>query len=234
VNLLDNQSQHDVAVDLNVGVVERSRVDPLIIDKPDSVRASCSMNPTTPVTPSSDDSIECLLLLDDFANGGTVHVANGRAYMKAESVHFSSLEDVNVRVSVAAALIKKAFLPIPTDEAKTIEEAVGGFVKWPKRLVEIEIAKESRGPVVTQALKVGGDSEPSPEDDKKISYKLINPKFRLLAQHANRIMLPKGDSINVKVCASIAVVPIPVTFEDVREFLRYEEIGASCITVYMG
>ena len=60
MNLLDKQSQHDVAVDLNVGVVERSRVDPLIIDKPDSVQASCSMNPTTPVTPCSDESIKCI------------------------------------------------------------------------------------------------------------------------------------------------------------------------------
>jgi len=216
VNLLDKQSQHEVA------------------DKPDSVRASCSMNPTTPVTPCSDENIECILLLDDFMNGGTIHVANGRAYMNAEHVHFSSLEDVNVRVSIATALIKKAFLPIPTDEAKTIEEAVGGFVKWPKRLIETEIAKESRGPVVTQGLKVGGGSEPSADDDKKISYTLINPKFRLLAQHANRVMLPKGDAINVKVCASIAVERIPVMFDDVKEFLTYEEIGASCITVYMG
>ena len=47
-------------------------------------------------------------------------------------------------------------------------------------------------------------------------------------------MLPKGDSINVKVCASIAVEHIPVMFDDVKEFLRYKEIDASCITVYMG
>ena len=70
------------------------------MEKPNSVRASCSLNPTTPVTPSSDESVECLLFIDDDVNGGTIHVANGRAYRNGSVVHFLPLEEGNVRVTV--------------------------------------------------------------------------------------------------------------------------------------
>ena len=214
-------------------VDDRPKIDPIVVEKPNSVRASCSLNPTTPVTPSSDESVECLLFIDDTEFGGTIHVANGRAYMNGGVVHFSPLEEGNLRVAVLGVLIKKAKLPIPTEEAQTIEDAIGGFVSWPKRLIEVDTGIESRGPVVKQLSKLGFESEASIDDAKKIPYKVINPKYRLLAQHANKVMLPEGDVIMVNVSPSLAAIPIPVSFEDISDFLQYLEIGAGSITVYM-
>ena len=79
------------------------------------------------MTPSSDESAKCLLLIDDDVKGGTIHVVNGQAYMNVAVVHFSPLEEGNVRVTVLGILIKKAKISIPTEEAKTIEDAIGGL-----------------------------------------------------------------------------------------------------------
>ncbi|GMN68849.1 hypothetical protein TIFTF001_037903 [Ficus carica] len=44
----------------------------------------------------------------------------------------------NVRVSINVPKFKKSPLPIPTYDATTMEDAVNGFVAWPKRLVELD------------------------------------------------------------------------------------------------
>ena len=93
-------------------------------------------------------------------------------------------------------------------------------------MIEVEIARESRGLIVKQASKPGCDIEPRVGDGKKIPYKVINAKFRLLAQHANKVMLPQGD-------VSLVAIPISVAFNDIFEFLQYEEIGAPSTTIYM-
>ncbi|GMN58848.1 hypothetical protein TIFTF001_027940, partial [Ficus carica] len=59
------------------------------------------------------------------------------AYMDCvptDTVHGISLGEENVRVTITVPKLKCALLPIPTNEATCIEEAVGGFVAWPKRL----------------------------------------------------------------------------------------------------
>lgn len=146
-----------------------SKVDPIIVEKLTSVRASCSLNPTTPVTPCSNESVECFLYIDDIVEGNTIHVANGRVYLNEGVIHFSSLEEGNARVSVSGVLVKKAKLPIPTEEALTVEDAMGGFVSWPRRLIETETtAKESRGPP-----KLESTSQPTPDDNRRINYKVI-------------------------------------------------------------
>ena len=86
-------------IDPNI-VDDRPKIDHVVVEKPNSVRASCSLNPTTPVTPSSDESVDCLLFIDDVVKGGTIHVANGRAYMNGGVVHFSPLEERNLCVAV--------------------------------------------------------------------------------------------------------------------------------------
>ena len=89
-------------------VDDRLKIDPIVVEKPNSVRASCSLNPTTPVTPTSDESVECLLFIDDVVKGGMIHVANGRAYVNGSVVHSLPLEEGNVRVTVLVVLIKKS------------------------------------------------------------------------------------------------------------------------------
>ncbi|GMN27824.1 hypothetical protein TIFTF001_001816 [Ficus carica] len=73
------------------------------------------------------------------------------AYMDCvptDTVHGIPLGAGNVRVTISVPKLKRALLPIPTNEATYIEEAVGGFVAWPKKLVVIQssLSQASRGP----------------------------------------------------------------------------------------
>ncbi|GMN44730.1 hypothetical protein TIFTF001_013925 [Ficus carica] len=102
--------------------------------------------PTLPV-----DSQECKLYIFDEVQGGQLLVAFGRAWLESlptDTVHGIPLGEENVRVSINVSKLKKSPLPIPTYEATTVEDAINGFVAWPKRLVEIEksMNKASRGP----------------------------------------------------------------------------------------
>ncbi|GMN62915.1 hypothetical protein TIFTF001_031987 [Ficus carica] len=83
--------------------------------------------------------------------GGQLLVAFGRAWLEnlpTDTVHGIPLGEGNVRVSINVQKLKKSPLPIPTYEVTTVEDAINGFVAWPKRLVELDMSmkKASRGP----------------------------------------------------------------------------------------
>ncbi|GMN66588.1 hypothetical protein TIFTF001_035655 [Ficus carica] len=64
-----------------------------------------------------------------------------RAYMDCaptDTIHGIPLGEGNVRVTINVPKLKRALLPIPTNEATYIEEAVGGFVAWSKKLVVLQ------------------------------------------------------------------------------------------------
>ncbi|GMN30975.1 hypothetical protein TIFTF001_041527 [Ficus carica] len=64
------------------------------------------------------------------------------------TVHGIPLGEENVRVTITILKLKCALLPILTNEVTIIEEAIGGFVVWPKRLIAIEtrLSHASRSP----------------------------------------------------------------------------------------
>ncbi|GMN65903.1 hypothetical protein TIFTF001_034968 [Ficus carica] len=75
----------------------------------------------------------------------------GPAYMDCvptDTVHGIPLREDNVRVTITVPKLKRALLPIPTNEATYIEEAVGEFVAWPKKLVVVQtsLSQASQGP----------------------------------------------------------------------------------------
>ncbi|GMN33445.1 hypothetical protein TIFTF001_041893 [Ficus carica] len=112
---------------------------PETVDQHNSFKASCTLNEkdadAPDLQPMPNESKECQLFLTDFINGGEVLVALGRAYMDCvptDTVHGIPLGAGNVRVTISVPKLKRALLPIPTNEATYIEEAVGGFVAWPK------------------------------------------------------------------------------------------------------
>ncbi|GMN64636.1 hypothetical protein TIFTF001_033718 [Ficus carica] len=69
-----------------------------------------------------------------------------------DTVHGIPLGEENVRVTITVPKLKRALLPIPTNEATCIEEAVSGFVAWPKRLVIIQTS-------LSQAIQQNVDRE---------------------------------------------------------------------------
>ncbi|GMN66800.1 hypothetical protein TIFTF001_035864 [Ficus carica] len=109
------------------------------VDQHNSFKASCTLNekeagPSDP-NPMLNASRECHLFIPDLVNGGIVLVAIGRAYVDCvptDTVHWIPLGEENVRVTITVPKINRALLPIPTNEATSVEEAVGGFVAWPK------------------------------------------------------------------------------------------------------
>ncbi|GMN58860.1 hypothetical protein TIFTF001_027954 [Ficus carica] len=124
------------------------------VDQHNSFKASCTINeketgPSDP-KPMPNASNECQLFIHDLVNGGDVLVAIGRAYMDCiptDTVHGIPLGEENVQVTITVPKLNRALLPIPTNEATSIEEAVGGFVAWPKSLVVVQtsLSQESKG-----------------------------------------------------------------------------------------
>ncbi|GMN31552.1 hypothetical protein TIFTF001_046526 [Ficus carica] len=115
------------------------------VDQHNSFKASCTLNEkgveaSDPKT-MPNASKECHLFLPDLINGGDVLVATGRAYMECvptDTIHGIPLGEENVRVTITVPKLKGALLPIPTHDATSIEEAVSGFVAWPKKLVIVQ------------------------------------------------------------------------------------------------
>ena len=85
---------------------------------------------------------------------GTVDniVAYGTAFFKdppGQLCHGYPLGDANVRVSIDHAKEEKAAVPYPTEDIKTVKQAMGSIISWPKELV-IRLAPAS--PVTVRTL----------------------------------------------------------------------------------
>ncbi|GMN40319.1 hypothetical protein TIFTF001_009550 [Ficus carica] len=123
------------------------------VDQHNSFKASCSIQEKQHRVPPtmSVDSQECKLYIFNELHGGQLLVAFGRAWLESlpiDTVHEIPLGKGNVRVSINMSKLKKTALPIPTYEVTTVEEAVNGFVAWPKTLVELDTSMNnaSQGP----------------------------------------------------------------------------------------
>ncbi|GMN61280.1 hypothetical protein TIFTF001_030370 [Ficus carica] len=117
------------------------------LDQHNNFKASCTLNEKkagpSVLQPMPNASKECQLFLTNLVNEGDVLVVIGKAYMDCvptDTVHGIPLGEENVRVTITVPKLKRALLPISTNEATCIEEAVGGFVAWPKRLVVVQIS----------------------------------------------------------------------------------------------
>ncbi|GMN63851.1 hypothetical protein TIFTF001_032928 [Ficus carica] len=83
------------------------------------------------------------------------HTKSGHSNFSSPLFHFLPqpalgipLVEENVRVTITVPKLNRALLPIPTNEATSIEEVVGGFVAWPKSLVIVQtsLSQISKGP----------------------------------------------------------------------------------------
>ncbi|GMN27161.1 hypothetical protein TIFTF001_044084 [Ficus carica] len=230
------------------------------VDQHNSFKASCSAQekqdgvaepPTMPV-----DSQECKLYIFDEVQGGQLLVAFGRVWLESlptDTVHGIPLREGNVRVSINVPKLKKSPLPIPTYDATTVEDAVNGFVAWPKSLVELDMSmnKASRGPshvpdpaagnkkcqkkVGNKTIDSRTEVQQGAQEQKLVfDFNNINRAMRPLAYYAHSFMR-QGNQIEVPIPYTIMGFDMPVflTFEDIYEFNNLQEISANCILVYM-
>ncbi|GMN35646.1 hypothetical protein TIFTF001_042259 [Ficus carica] len=186
------------------------------VDQHNSFKASCSAQekqdgvaepPTMPV-----DSQECKLYIFDEVQGGQLLVAFGRVWLESlptDTVHGIPLGEGNVRVSINVPKLKKSPLPIPTFDATTVEDAVNGFVAWPKSLVELDMSmnKASRGPSHVPDPAAGNK-----KCQKKAGNKTIDS--RTVVQQGNQIEVPIPDTIMG------FDMPVFLSFEDIYEYLE--------------
>lgn len=112
-----------------------------------SIMTSRQQEPTDPLPPStaarpstkgscclplSEDAEHCDLYVEDPLR----HlVARGSIHSLGATVHHIQIQDDQLRVTVEDVLIGDALVPMPTDEVKTVSQAKGTFILWPKHLV---------------------------------------------------------------------------------------------------
>ncbi|GMN35120.1 hypothetical protein TIFTF001_042171 [Ficus carica] len=145
----------------------------------------------------------------------------------SQELHGIPLGEGNVRVSINVPKLKKAPLPIPTYEATTVEDAINGFVAWPKTLVELDTSmnKASRGPSHVADLESG----------KKKTPKKAWKKNHRLSDRGTTSSMRQGNQIEVPIPYTIMTFEMPVflSYEDIYEFINLQEISANYILVYM-
>ncbi|GMN58632.1 hypothetical protein TIFTF001_027735 [Ficus carica] len=233
------------------------------VDQHNSFKASCTLNEKGAEASDSktmpNESKECHLFLPDLINGGDVLAANGRAYMECvptDTIHGIPLGEEKVRVTITVPKLKGALLPIPTSKATYIEEAVGGFVAWPKRLVVVQtsLSQASKGPSHAPDREAEGSkrtkkragrkkiwSQPEvqqqPAQEEMPSFNFTDIPFDLkpLAYYAQNSM---RDGTQI-ICHQQQFVigddmPIYIGFEDVYNFITFKEISVNSIMILSG
>ncbi|GMN64664.1 hypothetical protein TIFTF001_033727 [Ficus carica] len=207
------------------------------VDQHNSFKASCTLNEkgaeaSDPKT-MSNASKECHLFLPDLINGGDVLAATGRAYM--ERVPTDTIHGI----------------PLAT----SIEEAVGGFLAWPKRLVIVQtcLSQASKGP----SHAPDREAEGSKRTKKRARRKKIRSQPEVQQQSAQEEM-PSFDFTDIPfdlkllsyyaqnsirdgtqiICHQQQFVigddmPIYIGFEDVYHFITFKEISVNSIMVYI-
>ncbi|GMN64472.1 hypothetical protein TIFTF001_033542 [Ficus carica] len=219
------------------------------VDQHNSFKASCSAQekqdgvaepPTMPV-----DSQECKLYIFDEVQGGQLLVAFGRVWWESlptDTVHGIPLGEGNVRVSINVPKLKKSLLPIPTYDATTVEDAVNGFVAWPKSLVKLDMSmnKASRGPSHVPDPAAGNKKRQKKAGNKTIDsrtevqqgaqeqklvfdFNNMNRAMKPLAYYAHSSMR-QGNQIEVPIPYTIMGFDMPVflSFEDIYEFINLQ------------
>ena len=232
------------------------------VDQHNSFKASCTLNErgaeaSDPKT-MPNASKECYLFIPDVINGGDVLVADGRAYMECvptDTIHGMPLGEDNVRVTITVPKQRTARLPIPTQEATYVEEAVGGFVAWPRRLVAVQpdLTQASKGPSKAPAgdaaqnkrtKKRAGrkkilsqpeiQQQPAQEELQMFNFISMPHELKLLAYYAHNSMRDGTQIIcNQRHGGGGDDIPLYIGFEDVYHFISFKEISANSIMVYI-
>ncbi|GMN47418.1 hypothetical protein TIFTF001_016594 [Ficus carica] len=156
------------------------------VDQHSSFKASCTINEkeagSSDPKPMPNASKECQLFIPDLVNGGDVLVAIGREYMDCvptDIVHGIPLGEENVRVTITVPKLNRALLPIPMNEATSIEEAV-----------EAEGSKRTKKRVGKKKIQSQPEVEQQPAQQELHSFDFNDISFELrpLAYYAQSSM----------------------------------------------
>jgi hypothetical protein len=107
----------------------KKNLDPQPSRSPKRISTKGSNNPE-----EVSEDFEILDLCKLYVEGPRRLVAFGNAIL-GTTIHHKLLEDDNLKVGVVRVKEANAPIPVPTDEVKTVGQALNHFVQWPRRLV---------------------------------------------------------------------------------------------------
>ncbi|GMN19557.1 hypothetical protein TIFTF001_039838 [Ficus carica] len=227
----------------------------LTVDQRHSCKASYTVDDKQLAVPSHDgESSEqhmCKLFVEDPINGGLMLAAIGKVWMESvptDMVHGVPLGEGNLLVFITSPRIHKAKLPISTSEAEIVNDDFGEYVGWPKTLIEVCIvSKTSRDPTRVLDKEAKGTEHPKekgeknklksqPEVEQRLAFDFgrIHVGLRPLAFYAQYFM-KDGSQIECPIPTEIrdSDMPIFLGYDDIYEFISFQEISANCILVYL-
>ncbi|GMN75199.1 hypothetical protein TIFTF001_056382, partial [Ficus carica] len=254
INQIQRNVDHKLRAKLGLTPMDGENVTP-IVDQHHSFKASCTVDDKKLAVLSHDGELneqhKCKLFVEDSINSGLMLAAIGKAWMESvptDMVHGVPLGEGNLRVPITSPRIKTAKLPISTSEAEIVNDAVGEYVGWPKILVELcTISMTSRDPTRvldkeaegTKHLKEKGEkkklkSQPEAEQRPTFDFGRIHVGLRPLAFYAQYFM-KDGRQIKCPIPTENrdSDMPIFLGYDDIYEFISFQEISANCILVYL-
>ncbi|GMN67078.1 hypothetical protein TIFTF001_036138 [Ficus carica] len=102
----------------------------------------------------------------------------------SQEFHGIPLGEGNVQVLINVPKLKKVALPIPKYEATTVEDAVNGFVAWPKTLVELDTSM----------------NKDAQQHEALFDFNKMNTEMRPLAYYAHSSMRQGRVTILIRLC----------------------------------
>ncbi|XP_038895930.1 uncharacterized protein LOC120084092 isoform X2 [Benincasa hispida] len=129
----------------------------------------------------------------------------------------------NVRAMVDIVMGEDVALPIPQkDKIKTLDQAIGNFVAWPRKLVITTKEKKAPSPTTSKSI-----AQSSKYTDVHVTIKLLNR----YAMHSMQV----DDMIQINLSEQILgkEKTIYLQRDDIIQYCGMAEIGYSCILAYI-
>ncbi|XP_054804092.1 uncharacterized protein LOC129307225 [Prosopis cineraria] len=162
-------------------------------------------------------------------------VAIRRVYnIPEDTIHNHSLSPDCVRVSLLVAIDPNYPLPVPTDEAQTVGEAVGSFIAWPSHLIIVlrgkSKLKSKLGHTKESATVLQYPTAPVPA----VEYKY----HASLETYAMAMMMARQVAIGDIICFDNGLYGRSGLFEVVRneilnEIIKHKMANTSLMSFYM-
>ncbi|KAE8649224.1 hypothetical protein Csa_014966 [Cucumis sativus] len=153
-------------------------------------------------------------------------VAIGKMFesdVQCPTIHGIPLGADNIRVTVDVIMVEDVALPIPLKgEIETLNQAIGNFVAWPRKLVILTQEKKAPSMAATEST-----TQSSKYTDVHVTIKLLNRYAIHTMQVKDMIQINLNEHIFGKE-KTIYLRP-----DDIIQYCGMTEIGYSCILTYI-
>ncbi|PRQ54700.1 putative Ulp1 protease family catalytic domain, transposase, Tnp1/En/Spm [Rosa chinensis] len=146
--------------------------------------------------------------------------------------HGYPLGDSNLRVSVSVAIEENALVPFPVgDEIRTVRQAIGSWVAWPKELVIMSSVKK---PEKRRKKKVVQEDDLSEDEFSLQSLAASLPNSLRMLCMWGEVGFKDGKAITIQIEAEVfgRARKTFILGQDVRRIATMRELTGNCIVIY--